>query len=76
MQLGRFKPGEREGFILKQMDDLERLCLVDLKKDILSPFVPKIGQILQDTEDKNCNKHMISIFLVETFEIQIALVLN
>ncbi|CAF0785160.1 unnamed protein product [Brachionus calyciflorus] len=50
---GRFKPGEREGFILKLMDNLERNSLQILQNDILSDFVPKIDKILLDREDEN-----------------------
>ena len=51
---GRFKPGDREGFILKLMDESERNCMSLLEKDILSPFVPRIDKIILDKEDKKC----------------------
>ncbi|RNA08444.1 inositol-trisphosphate 3-kinase A [Brachionus plicatilis] len=41
---GRFKPGDREGYILKIMDDSEKNCLALLQNDILSEFVPKIDR--------------------------------
>lgn len=52
---GRFKPGERDGYILKLMDNLERSCLKSLQSDVLSDFVPSIDKILLDQEDENCN---------------------
>ena len=52
---GRFKAGEREGFILKLMDKSERSCLERLQNDILASFVPNIDKILFDKEDQNCN---------------------
>jgi hypothetical protein len=51
---GRFKAGEREGFILKLMDTLERSCLEKLQSDILAQFVPNIDKILFDKEDEKC----------------------
>lgn len=51
---GRFKPGDREGFILKLMDDKERNCLETLQTDKLRDFVPKIDQTLFDPEDAKC----------------------
>lgn len=53
---GRFKPGDREGFILKLMDNLERKCLDSLQTDCLADFVPKIDKVLFDKEDGKC-KH-------------------
>jgi 1D-myo-inositol-triphosphate 3-kinase len=49
---GRFKPGDREGFILKLMDESERDCMEQLSKDALSPFVPRIDALILDKEDK------------------------
>ena len=49
---GRFKASEREGFILKCMDKLERLCLEELQNDILAPYVPYIDRILFDGENQ------------------------
>ena len=51
---GRFKAGDREGFILKLMDNLERSCLEKLQHDLLGSFVPKIDKILFSEDDKKC----------------------
>jgi len=51
---GRFKPGDREGFILKLMDESEKKCMAMLENDILSPFVPRIDKIILDKDDKKC----------------------
>ena len=51
---GRFKPGDREGFILKLMDELERKSFEMLKSDILGPFVPAVDRVLYDMNDGNC----------------------
>lgn len=59
--VGRFKPGDREGFILKHMDDLERRCLQALKSDSLACFVPSIDKILFDQEDNKCRLKLIEI---------------
>ena len=48
---GRFLPGEREGFILKIMDDLERKCLELLQQDVLSSYVPSIDKLILNKED-------------------------
>ncbi len=49
---GRFIPGDREGYILKLLDNSEKNHLVNLQTDSLSPFVPKIGQIIVNSEDQ------------------------
>lgn len=49
---GRFIPGDREGYILKLMDHMEKHFLVTLQNDILSPFVPNIGQVIVNSEDQ------------------------
>jgi len=47
-------PGDREGFILKIMDDLERKCLELLQLDVLATFVPNIDkQILNESDGKS-----------------------
>jgi hypothetical protein len=51
---GRFKPGDREGYILKLMDNLESTCLHQLQFDLLKPFVPEIDGVLVDKEDGKC----------------------
>ena len=48
---GRFKPGDREGYILKLMNELEKKCLENLKVDALKDFVPVIDQVIIDAED-------------------------
>lgn len=50
---GRFKPGDRDGFILKLMDNLERNSLRLLQTDALSEYVPRIDKTLLDHEDEN-----------------------
>lgn len=52
---GRFIPGDREGYILKIMDDLERNCLTLLQTDILAQFVPKIDRINLKFDEQNSN---------------------
>ncbi len=49
---GRFKPGDREGYILKLMDNLERKCLEKLQSDKLAPFVPSIDKILYENSNE------------------------
>jgi 1D-myo-inositol-triphosphate 3-kinase len=49
--VGRFKAGEREGYILKLMDEIERACFSKLFKDVLVDYVPKIDKIVVDRED-------------------------
>ena len=48
---GRFKPGNRDGFILKHMDAIERRCFEKLQLDLLKHFVPKIDRLLFDIEE-------------------------
>jgi len=48
---GKFKPGEREGFILKLMDQSEYECLRLLQTDLLSRFVPRIDSFHKDESD-------------------------
>ena len=48
---GRFLPGEREGYILKIMDDLERKCLQLLQQDVLGSYVPSIDKLILNEED-------------------------
>jgi hypothetical protein len=67
---GRFKPGDREGFILKLMDNLERKCLEILQNDGLADFVPKIDKILFDYEDAKCkflNENNVLLFHPKSF---------
>ena len=45
---GKFKPGDREGFILKQMDESEYMCLKYLQTDLLASYVPKIDNLISD----------------------------
>lgn len=59
---GRFKPGEREGFILKLMDTIERRCLEELQADELSPYVPNIDKVLFDSEDGKCKNLRFSFY--------------
>lgn len=47
----RFIPGEREGFILKLLDNSERQCLIELQTDSLAQYVPKIDQIVFNSSD-------------------------
>lgn len=56
---GRFKPGDREGYILKLMSDLERECLEMLKTDTLSQFVPQIDKTLLNKDDSKCKKKLL-----------------
>jgi hypothetical protein len=56
---GRFLPGDREGFILKIMDDLERKCLELLQLDILASFVPNIDKLILNEQD---GKSMLYFF--------------
>jgi hypothetical protein len=58
---GRFRPGDREGYILKVMDELERACLEKLQSDILSPFVPSIDRTIFNNGDGNCKFNLILI---------------
>jgi hypothetical protein len=54
--VGRFKPGEREGYILKQMDSLERDTIISIiANDKMAQFVPKLGNIITDNNDNKCN---------------------
>lgn len=48
---GKFKPGDREGFILKMMDQSEYNCLKLLQTDLLSRFVPRIDSLHKDETD-------------------------
>jgi len=48
---GRFIPGDRDGYILKTMEDSEHQCLDLLQKDLLAPFVPSIDKIVYNEED-------------------------
>lgn len=49
---GRFIPGEREGYIQKLFDHLEKESLVALQTDVLALFVPKIDKVILNNEDK------------------------
>jgi hypothetical protein len=60
--LGRFKPGEREGFILKLMDKIEHSCLENLQKDILNPFVPHIDQVFFDNNEDQRMYSILHLF--------------
>lgn len=51
----RFKTGNREGFILKHMDNNERKCYQILNFDNLSKFVPIIDRNMLDLEDGKCS---------------------
>jgi 1D-myo-inositol-triphosphate 3-kinase len=55
---GSFKPGTREGFILKLMDGNENYCFEMLKNDILAKYAPKVNCIVTDPTD---NKEYIEM---------------
>lgn len=49
---GTFKEGIRDGFVLKKLDDGERICFEKLQDDILKDFVPQYNGLRQDDDEK------------------------
>lgn len=61
---GRFKAGEREGYILKNMTNIERYCYEMLKKDKLKYFIPNINKTFYDTNENKCKLKIIFILIL------------